>query len=453
MPFSAALPMSGAKLFNRLRYNLRRSIFTAFSVLLFISFVMVGGIFNIAVREYIRQNAIAELDEAQKIYAYDGIFTVVTHSGLFGKHTNYFYIDRYYHVNRIFISANTDNIAAYIKNNNIHPELLINRRVRTDGGTFYVTAKPVSREDPNWYAVFYVDITDISRFSNRINLLLLFLVVIIWCAAMIIATFLAGSLSHPLRVLNHFARRIGRGDFTQSDENFTNDEFEAINQSLNHTAKQLAKYDNDQKTFFQNVSHELRTPLMSIKSYAEGIKYGIMDNQKASETIIESANRLANMVDDIMYMSRIDNITTPDESLVDLRDLVAERIRISETPSQKIKINFHHDSEPVMVSCIQSYIERAMDNLISNALRYAETTIDITCNGVGQKAVIRVIDDGPGFAPDALPHVFERFYRSKNGLTGIGLAIVKSIIDQHKGVTLAENKEKGAMLTICIPRK
>jgi signal transduction histidine kinase len=62
------------------------------------------------------------------------------------------------------------------------------------------------------------------------------------------------------------------------------------------------------------------------------------------------------------------------------------------------------------------------------------------------------MDDGPGFEPELLPHVFERFYKGKTGLTGIGLAIVKSIVEQHNGTAMAENREKGAVLTISIPR-
>jgi signal transduction histidine kinase len=260
-----------------------------------------------------------------------------------------------------------------------------------------------------------------------------------------------------LHVLNRFAQQIGRGDFTSNKVVFANDEFENLNRSLNHTAKQLAKYDNEQKTFFQNVSHELRTPLMSIKSYAEGIKYGIMDSDQASETILNAADRLKGMVDDILYVSRIDNITTPHEDRVDLGELIAERIRIHETPQQKGMITLRRDLLPTIIPCVKPFIERLMDNLITNALRYANSKILIECHADGGNATICITDDGQGFEPDALPHVFERFYRGKNGLTGIGLAIVKSITDQHGGTATAqnimnENKISGAQLTITLPR-
>jgi len=440
-------------LFNRLRRNLRGSILTAFSLLLFLSFALVFVIFNVAVRQYIRHHAVTELSETQELYDYFGGFTMIVRSGLFGQRINHFYFSDRFELVYGYAAPTTDTIAGALRERDLPPSQINNLRLPTDGGTFYITTQPVNVFGEGWHAVFYVDITDISRFSNQVNMLLLLVVMVIWSMAMIIATFLSSSLAHPLFVLNNFARQIGRGDFTQNAESFNNEEFETLNQSLNNTAKQLAKYDNDQKTFFQNVSHELRTPLMSIKSYAEGIKYGIMDAQKASDTILEATNRLTGMVGEILYVSRIDNITTPNEEDVDLRELIAERIRIHENPTQKIKINLNHDTEPVTIPCIKAYIERAIDNLISNALRYARTEIHIECYGIGPKAVIRVMDDGPGFEPGALPHVFERFYRGKSGLTGIGLSIVKSIVEQHNGTASAENnKNDGAVLTITIPR-
>jgi signal transduction histidine kinase len=189
---------------------------------------------------------------------------------------------------------------------------------------------------------------------------------------------------------------------------------------------------------------------MSIKSYAEGIKYGIMDAKEASGTILDATNRLTDMVGDILYVSRIDNITTPHMDRVDLNAIIAERIHLHETPANKGMLRF--DSvQPVWIPCVKSYVERALDNLISNALRYAGSRVDIECRTEGGYAEVCINDDGPGFEP---AHVFERFYKGRNGLSGIGLSIVKSIIiDQHKGVATAENGKEGAILTISIPRR
>ena len=236
---------------------------------------------------------------------------------------------------------------------------------------------------------------------------------------------------------------------------FDNEEFEELNRSLNHAARQLARYDSEQKAFFQNVSHELRTPLMSIKSYAEGIKYEIMDPAHASMTILEATDKLAGMVDDILYVSRLDNITTPTMQEIDIIGLIDERIRAQKNLalSKGLKLDFKSDEEPIIIYCVVKYIERAVDNLISNAIRYAASAITVECYATGAHATVRVLDDGPGFAPDELPQVFERFFKGKSGLTGIGLSIVKSVVEQHKGTATAENGINGAVLTISIPRR
>lgn len=278
----------------------------------------------------------------------------------------------------------------------------------------------------------------------------------VFVVSTIIAGILADSMVQPLRLFRNFVRQIGRGDFSPNSHTFVNEEFNELNQSLNNAARQLAAYDAEQKTFFQNVSHELRTPLMSIKSYAEGINRGIMDAKSASTTILEATDRLTGMVEDILYVSRLDSVAVPLMEQANLRALVAECIRAQMPVADErgIKINFVADDEPIFVLCAEEYIARAVDNLISNALRYARAAILVECHAIGGNVTIRVTDDGPGFEADALPRVFERFYRGKNGLTGIGLATVKSITDQHKGTAAAENgKNGGAILTISLPRK
>jgi len=93
-----------------------------------------------------------------------------------------------------------------------------------------------------------------------------------------------------------------------------------------------------------------------------------------------------------------------------------------------------------------------VDNLISNAVRYAQKQIILELKATPNNIVLKVADDGPGFEPEQLIHVFERFYKGKNGLTGIGLSIVKSVVEQHKGYATAENGNPGAILTITLPR-
>jgi hypothetical protein len=194
------------KLFNRLRRNLRGSILTAFSLLLLFSFALVFMFFNIAVAQYVRRNAVAELDEARVLYDYYGRFTGGARSGLFGRQIDHFYADGDFgHPYRLpydyvegtgTVSATAQAIADTLRQSGAVPNQLDNRRLRTaDGGHFYVTAQPAHDGYAGWYAVFYVDITEVTRFTGRLNTLLLLLVGFVWAVAMIAITFLAGSLA------------------------------------------------------------------------------------------------------------------------------------------------------------------------------------------------------------------------------------------------------------------
>jgi len=456
------------KFLSRISRNLRASILTTFSVLLFFSFVLVGISFNFAANHYIQIGAKNALIDARNAHwvgmpvdaTGDIFFSHVVAQGnrinFFHRNMRHFYIDPYYQlagVTTVPYTVVRDITGMLIEET---PDLttLVPRRMTANGNVYYVTAIRAMVTPPLVYAVYYIDATDLQRLTTGINMRLVWLVAIVWFTTMLLSTVLAGALARPLKNLSQFAGQIGQGNFEPNPVTFANEEFEELNQSLNHAAKQLARYDNDQKTFFQNVSHELRTPLMSIKSYAEGIKYGVMEHTMAAETILECTDRLTEMVGDILYVSRIDNITPPMMEEINLVALIEERVAGQKSLAERkgLNLDFKSDGESIIISCVISYIERAIDNLISNAMRYAVSTITLECFTIGSKVTIRVLDDGPGFEPEALPHIFERFFKGKNGLTGIGLSIVKSVVEQHKGTATAENGEQGAVMTISLPR-
>jgi signal transduction histidine kinase len=309
---------------------------------------------------------------------------------------------------------------------------------------------------PLGYAVFYVDVTGLSAFAGMVNIMLLSLAGFIWLLASGAATILAGTITRPIRLLSKFSKQIGEGNFAPNNMVFNNEEFDSLNQHLNQMANQLAHYDNEQKTFFQNVSHELRTPLMSIKCYAEGIQYGVMEPAAASQTILSETDRLADMVDDILYISRIDNITpTQLAENTDMGKLAAECVSRHQavSESRQIRLILETDDGDKTVRCAPKHITRALSNLISNALRYAESTVKVSCKLDGGGVCFTVSDDGPGIADSDKPHLFERFYKGKEGLNGIGLSMVKSITEQHQGSVSAANGAKGAVFTMKLPKR
>ena len=294
-----------------------------------------------------------------------------------------------------------------------------------------------------------------SRVIGRVGIISVILMSLMFLVAVIGTYFLANSLTRPIEKLGKFAQNIGHGDFSPNDFAFRERELEDLNAALNKSVKQLSIYDSEQKTFFQNASHELRTPLMSIQCHAEGITCGIMEPKSAGETILQETDKLADLVTDLLYISKIDNISTAYTGTeIDLTELIRDAAMRQEAMAAKrdLRFSFDFDEGPIRCVCVGELMARAIDNLISNAIRYTAAEIVLSCRRHANHIEIRVADDGAGIAPDLMPHIFERFYKGADGVHGIGLSIVKTIIDQQGGVITAENANTGgAVFTIILP--
>ncbi|MDQ7794465.1 MAG: HAMP domain-containing sensor histidine kinase [bacterium] len=301
------------------------------------------------------------------------------------------------------------------------------------------------------YLVYYIDMTAITSFSDRLNTVLSVVMGVAGVLAFGIAMFLSDRIAAPVRELKRLAVRIGKGDFATSALNYRDRELAELAESMNKAAAQLDAYDKEQKTFFQNVSHELRTPLQTIRCNAEGIAHGILDPRRSSRVIMGETDRLSEMVEDLLYLSRIDSITpsgrTEQHDLRELLSNCAERQR-SLAAERNLQFIFEFDGEPVNLLCDEKRMSRAFSNLISNALRYARSTITLACRQENGRTTVSVIDDGDGIAGEDLPRIFDRFYKGSGGKHGIGLSIVESIIEQHNGKIEAGNTGKGAVFTI-----
>ena len=217
--------------------------------------------------------------------------------------------------------------------------------------------------------------------------------------------------------------------------------------------RDIEKEAERQQTFFQNASHELKTPLMAIQGYAEGIQAGVMDTASAAEVILAESDRMTELVDELLDISKIDMGRQPlTLSEMDVRELLYDSIRAVEPAAAGgIAIVPDFPEEPVMVSCDDTQLRRAVTNILSNGVRYARSELRLTCRVDKRHVTIRIQDDGDGIAEEDLPHIFDRFYMGKSGKSGIGLALTREIIHLHKGTIRARNGDTGAVFEISIP--
>ena len=218
--------------------------------------------------------------------------------------------------------------------------------------------------------------------------------------------------------------------------------------------RDIEKEAERQQTFFQNASHELKTPLMAIQGYAEGIQAGVMDTGSAAEVILAESDRMTELVEELLDISKIDmGRQRPTLSETDIRELLYDSIRAVEPTAAAGGIAIVPDfpEEPVMLSCDDTRLRRAVTNILSNGVRYARSQLCLTCRVDKHHVTIRIQDDGDGIAEADLPHIFDRFYMGKSGKSGIGLALTKEIIHLHKGTIRAYNGDSGAVFEISIP--
>ena len=218
--------------------------------------------------------------------------------------------------------------------------------------------------------------------------------------------------------------------------------------------RDIEKEAERQQTFFQNTSHELKTPLMAIQGYAEGIQAGVMDTGSAAEVILKESDRMTELVDELLDISKIDMGRQPlTLSEMDVRELLYDSIRAVEPAAAGgIAIVPDFPEEPVMVSCDDTQLRRAVTNILSNGVRYARSELRLTCRADRRQVTIRIQDNGDGIAEADLPHIFDRFYMGKSGKSGIGLALTREIIHMHKGTIRAYNGDTGAVFEITLPR-
>ncbi len=222
--------------------------------------------------------------------------------------------------------------------------------------------------------------------------------------------------------------------------------------------------EQQRREFSANVSHELKTPLQSISGFAELLKNGIVkeaDKQSFYDNIYRETQRLITLVQDIIYLSRLDESSAPfQKENIDLYKAAQETVKALSEKALSKKVSLTLDGESVKVTGVSSLLSEMLYNLTDNAICYnkPDGTVNISVASDGLNAVIKVKDTGIGIPAEHHQRIFERFYRVDKshsrltGGTGLGLSIVKHAVILHGGKISLESKEnKGTEITVTLP--
>ena len=313
--------------------------------------------------------------------------------------------------------------------------------------------------------IYYVEtFSDITRdYENRDAQLRMFrvIMIIVMIVCLMLMAILNNMIVVPIRRLSKATKLVAGGRAgirirkrSKDEIGVLAEDFNRMSTSLNRTMKELEEKTKSQEMFTNNFAHELKTPLMAIQGYAEGIQAGVMDAGGAAEVILEESDRMTELVEELLDISKIDmGRQQLALSEMDVRELLYDSIRAVEPTAAASGITIVPDfpEEPVMFSCDDTRLRRAVTNILSNGVRYARSELRLTCRADKRHVTIRIQDDGDGIAEEDLPHIFDRFYMGKSGKSGIGLALTKEIIHLHKGTIRAYNGDTGAVFEISIP--
>lgn len=322
-------------------------------------------------------------------------------------------------------------------------------------GTEYISViRPVSDKNSfglGWI-IIYSSIDKINQLQLGINIILFLILIFSALITVVFSSRVSRKISEPFSHINQYISAISERNFGNKVEVPVYDELREFVNNINIMSEKLETYDKAQKTFLQNASHEFRTPLMSIQSYAEGIKYDVVDSDSAVEIILSEIKRMTHLIEDLLYLSRLDaieeNYSYINLNLNELINICVERMNLLSQKSN-IKIISNFSEEIVQIYGDEEKLSRAITNIISNCIRYANNFVTIELKVIDHnKAQIIISDDGPGFTDCELSNIFERFYKGTKGNFGLGLSISKNVIEKLNGKISAKNSNFGATFII-----
>jgi signal transduction histidine kinase len=281
--------------------------------------------------------------------------------------------------------------------------------------------------------------------------------------ALLLALLLSYSLLRPVEALTQAARRLSTGDLTQRVAVSGRDELATLGRTFNQMASSLEQAERGRRALTADIAHELRNPLAVQRAHLEALQDGIYPlSAETLQPVLEQNLLLTRLVEDLRILALAESGQLRlERSPTDLAALLQRMIErfTPQAVARQIRLQTSGEALPAL-SLDPQRVEQILGNLLSNALRHTPEggQVSLSLEKSGQGARIRVRDSGPGIPEEALPHIFERFYRAgrsrsrSEGGTGLGLAIARQLAEAHGGsLTTANDPQGGAVFTLDLP--
>lgn len=308
------------------------------------------------------------------------------------------------------------------------------------------------------------------------DMLIAIILILVFTSA-VLTSWIYRSVTTPLKKLKVAAQNIKEGnlDFTlEPDEDDEIGElcldFEEMRQRLKLSSEEKVEFDQQNKELISNISHDLKTPITAIKGYVEGIMDGVADTpekmDKYIKTIYNKANDMDRLINELTFYSKIDTNRIPYTfTKINVNNYFNDCIEEVGLDLESKNIEFayfNYVAEEVQIIADAEQLKRVINNIIGNSVKYIDKPrgyINIRVKDVGDFIQVELEDNGKGISNKDLPYIFDRFYRtdasrnSSKGGSGIGLSIVKKIIEDHGGKIWATSKEGTGTVMYFVLRK
>jgi two-component system sensor histidine kinase BaeS len=323
--------------------------------------------------------------------------------------------------------------------------------------------KTVGSLSVGYYEPFFLSENDF-RFLDTLNAVILGIGVISLGISAIVGIFMAAGLSRPLRMTVDAAKQISGGNYKVRIKDDSNTvEIQALMQSINNLAGSLEQQEGIRKQLVEDVSHEIRTPIAILQTHMEAMIEGIWQpTTEHLQSCYDEAIRVGQLMNDIENLTTVNSVNLMlEKTEFAIKEIIQRVIKGFEVEIGKKNLMVSIVGQDMNILADMKRISQVIVNLISNAVKYSKdgSRIEVEILETEGFAVVSVKDDGIGITKEELPHVFERFYRAdksrnrKTGGSGIGLSIVKSIVEAHGGRVSAYSRvDEGSTFEIMLPK-
>jgi len=336
-----------------------------------------------------------------------------------------------------------------IKNTIILQEEATKRYIFKSTQQIYCVVTKAEIKNQDLYIVSFMNETYTRGLITSMNKSILSILIISLVFSSIFAQFIARRITNPLKLVEHQLNHIAHKEWQDDLKLNRQDEIGRLATSANIMQRALQEKERDEKNFIQTVSHDLKTPIMVIRSYAQAVLDGIIatdDIQNSIQLINNEALKMDDKIRSLIYLYTLQNQPNvfDDFKSVDSGPYLESLMTRFQYTTDNII--FSSQLENFQMHINEKTFSVALENILENALRFAENSIELTCKELDNAYEIKIFNDGSSLTNPE--RIFQRYETESKANTGLGMTITKEIIEHHKGKINAYNEKNGVSFII-----